>query len=78
MADKKPLNIYEESILRFMRATKSVMSPTEIARKIRIHPVTAQKNIKSLARKGALACKKVGSGKKRNHQVCEYNREWKF
>lgn len=56
----KKFNPYDESILKtFSRLDKKV-TPSEVAKYLKIHPNTAKKRIKSLSKEGYLSCRTEG------------------
>lgn len=58
---KKPLHPFDKVILRALVRTRVQVTPTQISKVVGIHPVTAQKHIKSLGRRGALKSTKRGN-----------------
>lgn len=58
---KKPLHPYEEAIVRMLRRTRAEMTPTEIGKRLGIHPVTAKKRILRLEKRQWVKCDKVGN-----------------
>lgn len=58
---KKPLHPIDKVILKALVRTKLEVTPTQISKAVGIHPVTAQKHIKSLKSRGALKSNKTGN-----------------
>ncbi len=58
---KRPYHPYEESILRTLHKSRRQLTPTKIAKTIGIHPVTVQRRIKNLTKRGMLIHQKRGN-----------------
>ena len=67
---RKPFHPFEESILRTLNKSRRELTPTQIARKIGIHPVTAKNRINILTRKRLIKCATVGK-----RRYCKINRK---
>lgn len=57
---KRKLDPYSESIIRTFCKLDKVVTPTEVAEYLRIHPNTARVRILKLRKQGFIVCKKEG------------------
>jgi len=63
---QKKQDPYTESIARTLNNINKKVTPSEIARYLKVHPNTVKERIKAMEKKGLVSCKKEG-----NRTYCE-------
>jgi len=58
---RKKFDVYEERLIRTFNKIHRKVTPTQVADKAGMHPVTAKKKIQKLSKDGFIDCKKEGS-----------------
>lgn len=66
---RNPFDPIDTVILKTLDDSKVDLTPTQIAKMINIHPVTAQKRIRNLEKQNLVICKNFG-----NRTYCVLNR----
>ena len=57
---EKRFSVYEDAIIRTLRKSPGPITPTEISRRLGIHPITAKNKILGLSKRGYVSCDREG------------------